>query len=250
MILIWNQFSHPSDTMKDQTDRDQLFLLYMMFCGDAHKTAHAAGVGVLTVATMAKDNDWDKKLGEISALRNSDRPGDLERAINRAINYADAHRYRRHLQRVLAHFQSMTDEQIEALLITETFDKNGILVKRTLSTRALADLSSALEKAHALTYLALGDTAQDRARRKEESDDGVMAASALNQQIIAAMAKESIVSIEETPKRMLEEAQVERAAEIAKDKLPSPPVDSTSVENDEPTEFNIPPLPEPKKPKS
>lgn len=198
-------------------DKKQVFLLYTIFCGDASKTAHALGTDVLSVAKLAEKEGWDEKVGEIAQLRKSDRPGDLERAINRAINYTDAHRYRQQLQRVLAHFQTLTDAEIEELLISETYNKDGVLIKKSLSTRALADLSSALEKAHALTYLALGDTAQDRARRKEEQDDGVMAASVLNQQIIQAMTEKGGGQLEDSPKNLLEEEQQKRAEEIAID---------------------------------
>ena len=195
-------------------DKKQAFLLYTVLLGDASKTAHALGCSVLTIANMAEKENWDEKIGDITKLRKSDRPGDLERAINRAINYADAHRYRLHLQRVLETIQEWDDEKLDEMLIMTTVDKTGN-VHQHLSTRALADLSSALEKAHALTYLALGDTAQDRARRKEESDDGVMAASAINQQIIQAMSEHGGAGQLESPKEILLDAQAERAEDIA-----------------------------------
>jgi hypothetical protein len=223
-------------------DKKQVFLLYTLFCGDATKTSHALGCSVLAVAKLAEEGNWDEKVGEIASLRKSDRPGDLERAINRAINYTDAHRYRLQLQRVLECIQSMPDEELDALLIMSTVDKAGN-VHRHLSTRALADLSSALEKAHALTYLALGDTAQDRARRKEESDDGVMAASVMNQQIIEAMAEKGGGQLE-SPKDQLEEDQARRAQEIALGK----PLAEVFKEEEEATEpqpqtgFEVPPI--------
>jgi hypothetical protein len=234
--------------MKEHQDKDQAFLIYTIFCGDASKTAHALNCSVLQIAKMAEEHGWDKKVGEISSLRKSDRPGDLERAINRAINYTDAHRYRRTLQRLLAHFNSMDDVDLEELLITTTVDKAGNM-HRHLSTRPFADLSAALEKAHALTYLALGDTAQDRARRKEESDDGVMAASVLNQQIIEAMASQDGGGLEDSPRQQLIEEQNKRAEEIALEEASLEPPTLPSDEGEQPEEivFEIPPLPEQKK---
>jgi hypothetical protein len=219
------------------SDKKQAFLLYTLFCGDSTKTAHALGCSVLAVAKLAEEGNWDEKVGEIASLRKSDRPGDLERAINRAINYTDAHRYRLQLQRVLEYFQGLPEEQLEDLLITERFDKEGNVVGRSLSTRPFADLSAALEKAHALTYLALGDTAQDRARRKEESDDGVMAATVMNQQIIDAMAEQGQL---EAPSDQLQEAQAKRAQEIA---LEEASLEKQSPEQpDSPSQFDIPPI--------
>jgi hypothetical protein len=223
-------------------DKNQVFLLYTLFCGDASKTAHALGkdVNALDVAKMAEKDGWDKKVGAIAELRRSDRPGDLERAINRAVNYTDAHRYRLELQRVIDYFQSIPDEELRELLITEKFDKEGNVIGRSLSTRPFADLSSALEKAHALTYLALGDTAQDRARRKEESDSGVIAASLLNQQIIDAM------NDNPAPLTQLEEAQADRAEEIALREQKFTKEDAQKDAPEPQPEFTVPPI-KPKK---
>jgi len=231
-----------SSTTENLRDEKQVFLLYTLFAGDATKTAHALGCSVLSVARLAEKGNWDKKVGEIAALRNSDRPGDLERAINRAINYTDAHRYRLQLQRVLDQIQALPDDELESLMILTTVDKAGN-VHRHLSTRALADLSSAMEKAHALTYLALGDTAQDRARRKEEKEDGVLAASILNQQIIEAMAQAGSL---EAPREQLEAAQKKRAEEIL---MSEASLESPTSTEDETTTIDeimevIPPLKE------
>lgn len=224
-------------------DKDQLFLLYTLFNGDASKTSAASGgVSTLTIATLAKAEKWDDKVGEIAKLRTSDRPGDLERAINRAINYTDAHRYRRHLQRVINKIVAWPEEKLDEMLISVTVDKQGN-VHRHLSTRALADLSSALEKAHALTYLALGDTAQDRARRKEESEAGIISASMMHQQVLKAMQE---ISETQTAQSQLLEARNRLAEEIANDPSTGEPISSSNVASG-PAEFKVPPLdPKPK----
>ncbi len=57
----------------------------------------------------------------------------------------------------------------------------------TVSTRAFTDLAAAIEKANAASFAALGDTAQDRARRDESADDD-STASEMHSRIAAAMA--------------------------------------------------------------
>lgn len=203
--------TRPSVAGTDLHNKQQAFLLYTLFCGDAIKTAHALGVPPEMVITCSKKEGWDEKVSEITRLRKSDKPGDLERAINRAINYVQAHRYRQQLERVLQRIMSWDPNKFDDLLVTTSTDKLGN-IKYQFSTRAFADLASAMERAHMLTYMALGDLSQDRSRRKEDiADEGVIAATQLHEQIVKAMQDISA----DSPREALFNEQARMAREIA-----------------------------------
>lgn len=210
-----------------RSEKEDAFLLYTIFCGDAIKTAHSLNVDVGTIVALARDEGWDAKVGQLAELRKSDKPGDLERAINRACNFAQAHRVRQELERTIDMIRSWSDAELREMLITTSVDSKGRIATH-FSTRPLADLTASLEKAHMLTYLALGDTAQDRARRKEETDDSIIAASAMHAQIAKAMAE---IAIEHSPKEILLKEQIAQASRI------------TGDPSEAPTEIIVPPLP-------
>lgn len=198
-----------NEEINPHKQKQQVFLLYTLFLGDAVKTGHAVGLPPAAVASIAKSEGWDEKLSELTALRNSDKPGDLERALNRAINYVQAHSYRAQIERVIEEIRSWDEGELRSKLIMTSTDKAGNTHEH-LSCRPFADLASALEKAHMMTYFALNDTAQDRARRKEETDEGVLAATALHTQIANAMANIPI----ESPQSKLFTAQQKLAEDL------------------------------------
>jgi hypothetical protein len=193
------------------TEKDQALGLYIIFLGDAVKTAHALGVPVASVINVAKEEGWDGKVGELAELRKSDKPGDLERAINRANNYSQAHRMTVQLERALRLMASWDEATLARMLVVRTVDKAGRVTEQ-FTTRPLADLCASMEKAHIMSYLALNDTASDRARRTEDTDDSVIAASAMHAQIARTMAS---ISDHESPRTILLEEQVKRANELA-----------------------------------
>lgn len=220
--------------------REQAFLLYTLFCGDVVKTAQAVGCENLEIVALAKKGGWDEKISDILRLRKSNKPGDLERAINRAINYVQAHRYRAQIERVISYFHNLQPRDLAELLVSEVTDKLGV-TKRSVSCRAFADLSSAMEKAHAMTYLALGDTSSDRARRKEDEEAGVVAATAMHQQIAQAMQSVAL----ESSTGLLEGEQAKLADDIktAEAPLDPPKPPPKHTPESEPTpNVEIPPL--------
>jgi len=184
-------------------DREQVFLLYATFCGDVEKTAHAVNVSPVTILKVADDEKWNEQLRAIIELKKSNRPGDLERAINRALNFAQAHRFRMFLERIIQKVCGMSPAEFEEYLFEKRNAKDGTSYK-SLTTRALADLASALEKAQAMTYHALNDTAQERVKRKEAGDDST-AAGDMHSRIAAAMSK---VRGSTTPRAQLFDAQL------------------------------------------
>lgn len=192
-------------------DRQNAFLLYAAFTGDVERTAHALNVRAVDVLAMVEQERWNEKLRGILELKRSGKPGDVERAINRALNFVQAHRMRMFLERIMQRLTGMTHDEIDEYLFTGKVSKTGDIEKK-LSTRALADLASALEKCHAMTYLALTDTAQDRVKRNETQDASV-SASDMHLRIAEAMQKAG-ASVD--PRAQLFDAQLEIGAQTAR----------------------------------
>lgn len=187
-------------------DREQAFLLFTTFCGDAERTAHALGVSPVAVLRMADAEGWTAKLANIMEQMRSAKPGDVERGVNRALNFVQAHKFRMFLERTLKHMYGWSEEELIAHLNPESVSKMGSTTKFT--TRPMADLASAIEKCHVLTYQALNDTAPERARRAGDVPGG--ASEDLHAQISAAMAK---AGGSKTPRAMLFDAQLVQGAE-------------------------------------
>lgn len=202
-------------------DREQAFLLFATNCGDIIKTSHALGIDSVALLRVVDEEGWCARLQPILEKMKSHKPGDLERGINRALNFVQAYRLRMILERAIREMTGWTDEQLRANLLQETCTKMGSSTK--LSTRWAADFATALEKCHSLTYQALNDTTSERIKRKEESTDG--SALDLHARIAAAMGSAGGTK---TPRGLLFDAQLEVAADIAqKAAIPKPPVDDT-----------------------
>lgn len=195
-----------------ELDREQAFLLYAAFCGDIVRTAHSLDIPEAAVLRMADEEGWQNKLGPILALKKSTRPGDVERGVNRALNFVQAHKMRLFVQRVINRVSSMNDTELNEYLFQETHSKNGDTSKK-MTTRAIADLAVALEKAQALTYQALNDSAPERAKRKELEGDDNVSAGDLHAQISAGLAA---VRASASPRAQLFDAQLAQANEIAR----------------------------------
>lgn len=209
------------ESLPVEIDRQQAFLLYAANCGDVEKTAHALGIPAVTLLKVVDEESWVSRLGPIMEKMKSHKPGDLERGINRALNFVQAHRLRLILERAVKVMTGWTDAEMQANLLQETCTKMGSSTK--LTTRWAADFATALEKCHSMTYQALNDTASERVKRKEESTDG--SALDLHARIAAAMGSAGGTK---TPRGLLFDAQLEVAADIAqKAAIPKPPVDDT-----------------------
>lgn len=192
-------------------DREQAFLLYANFCGDLERTAHALNVRPVDVLKAAEELGWNEKLAAILKLKKSARPGDIERGINRAQNFVQAHKFRMFVDRVIRRLTAMNEAEFMEYVF-EGKTKEGETISK-LSTRALADLASAMEKCQAMSYQALCDTSQDRTKRDEQGGDGD-SGGALHAQIAAAMAA---VAKDSSPRAQLLDAQIQTGAAIAAD---------------------------------
>jgi hypothetical protein len=200
-------------------DRENAFLLFATFCGDIERTAHALNVSAVIVLKMADEEGWTQKLGPILALKKSTRPGDIERAINRALNFVQAHRMRLIVERAIHLLTELSKEEFEAYVHSAKNVKDGVTTIKSLSTRSLADLATAMEKCQAMTYQALTDTAQDRHKRGDDGGDPASSAGTLHAQISAGLAA---ISDSATPRAKLFDAQLSQGQQLVKASEPKP----------------------------
>lgn len=204
-------------------DRENAWLLFASFAGDIERTALAINVSPKTVLLMADEEGWLERLKPIILLRKSSKPGDLERALNRAVNYVQAHKFRLFIERILHRLTEMDARELDSYLLSVVDNRTGQRVDR-LTTRPLADLAAALEKAQAMTYQALGDTGTDRVHRKEDVNAEVSAGE-LSVAIANAMAK---IGGSTSIRAQLFDTQLKAAEEIAATVIrPVKPVDDT-----------------------
>lgn len=179
---------------KSKIDVAAVFLIFMAVCGDVQKTAAALDLDPKIVEALAEQEGWNEKIRRISLLSKSEKPGDWERAQNRALAFCQAHRIRRLIDRLILKFEGMSNNQLEDALCTKS--PNGL--RGNLSARFFSDLASAAEKAHHLAYTALGDTVQER-QASEDGDSGSAAKlhaaliSALNNPAMAGKESELLV---------------------------------------------------------
>jgi hypothetical protein len=165
---------------KNKLDVAQILLTFVALCGDVQKTAEALNLEPKVVQALADAEGWDLKIQRVTLLAKSGKPGDFERAQNRALAFVQGHRIRSLLDSVIRRFEGLTPE--EMCDAVSSVSKNGT---RILSARYFTDLASAAEKASAMCYSALGDTAGERVQRDDEPDQ--MNVSALHAAVIASL---------------------------------------------------------------
>jgi len=200
---------------KNKLDISQIFLVFVALVGDVYKTAAALNLDPELVQKLVDSEGWATKIQRVTLMSKSGRPGDYEKAVNRALAFVQGHRIRSLIDRVITRFSDMTEAEI-CHEITAV-GKNGI---RHVSARFFTDLAAAAEKANALTFTALGDTATDRA----QSEPDELNASALHAAVIASL---------NAPGNVTKSADVivrELAAEVAQLSEPS----SSAPANDNP----------------
>jgi len=94
-------------------DRENCFLLFATFAGDIVRTSAASGVPAAAILKMCEEEGWHNKLAPILALKKSTKPGDLERGLNRALNYVQAHKMRLIVQRAIHRLTELTQAEFE-----------------------------------------------------------------------------------------------------------------------------------------
>ena len=169
-------------TGKNSVDVSAVFLTYVAFVGDVEKTAAARNLDPAFVTKLANDEDWNGKIKTICRMKADGRPGDWERAQNRALAFVQAHQTSLVLDRLIQHLGEKPDaDLIDALTPTNKDGSPG-----PISAKVFSDLTAALEKLHHLKYLALGDTVKEREERAIE-DGQQLGANALHSAVIAAL---------------------------------------------------------------
>ena len=199
-------------------DREQAFLLFAVFCGSVPETAHALNLPPAVVQAMAEEHGWYAKIKTIIDLQASAKAGDVERAVNRAINYVQAHRMRSLLERVLRKMHDLSPEDLECFIFPQQMNKREQTVYQSFTARALADLASALEKCQTLTYHALNDTP---AERKQATQEGSSDATAAEMHVRLAAAMNAAGGGSRSIRGLVTDAQLEVAQNFARvDLLP------------------------------
>lgn len=149
---------------KTSLDVSQIFLVFMSLVGDVEKTALACDIDPDIVRALAEQEGWTDKIRRVSLLSKSEKPGDYEKAVNRALCFAQAHIFRSMVQKVL---DALSKHDGNQLLTDMAQVKAGAI---SYSGKLFSDLASAMEKAHHLSYLALGDETANRGGLEGEED--------------------------------------------------------------------------------
>ncbi len=174
-------------------DTQQAFLIYASFSGDVDQTAAALDIPSAQVAQMAEDQGWRPRIATLVSLKRAGNARDVERGINRAQNFVQAHRFRLVLERLIRRFSEMDDVELANASMTriEHKNKDGSLdyIEHKINSRAFADLASAVEKAQMLSYYALGDSATERNHRTKEEEPTEVSIQDIHATIAEAMAK-------------------------------------------------------------
>src|SRR6185503_1658411 len=121
-------------------DRANAFQLYAVFTGDLERTAHALNISPVALLKVADSEGWQRKLEPIIALKKSNKPGDIERGINRALNFVQCHRMRLFLERVITKLTGFSEDDLNEYIFNAHADKTGEKYAK-LTTRAIADLT-------------------------------------------------------------------------------------------------------------
>lgn len=172
----------------DQIDRSAMFLTYLAFLGDIHRTAAALMVDPLKVKAAAEHEGWDKKVKHLTQVKNDLGPDEFLRELNRVVNFVQAVRLRSIMDKVLAR---LGGDGLDAFLTTYTKDTSNTSVK------ALRDVIACCEAVHRLTYTALGDLPGKRSLDEGDKAKGSAALSilgALSQGVSTPEASEVVLA--------------------------------------------------------
>lgn len=165
---------------KNRVDVAAVFLTYMALIGDTERTALAFDLEPQQIEELAESEGWREKIRRVSVMSKSGKPGDWERAQNRALCFVQAQCIREQVNRLLRECAGMTDEELLSRACVKTRDGG-----RQLSAKFLVDMASAAEACHRMAYAALSDTVSERQDREGDGPEGK--ASDLHAAIIASL---------------------------------------------------------------
>lgn len=194
-------------------DVAHIFMCYMAVVGDVERTAAALNMDPAVIEALAEKFGWLEKIRRVSLLSKGKKPGEVDRAQNRALAFVQATRFRTMLDNLLrAVEEKHGDELLDAF--THRSDRGGA----HLSARFLADLAAAMEKVHLMTYAALGDSAGERKDRTDDHGES-LSPNAMHAAVIAALNNPEARAL--PPAELLKEEDVKEIAEAGA--LPPPP---------------------------
>lgn len=156
-----------------RVDEAQLFMLFASFSGDIFRTAAAAGIQPEDVTRKAEAGNWLSRIRGLIELKQLDKSGEIERQMSRAINFVQVTKWRMAIDRAIRRLEKMNDTEFFDELCTRTYYESGAIKSKAFSAKILADISTAMEKVHWMSYQSVMDAPQDRAGRREKvKDDG------------------------------------------------------------------------------
>lgn len=197
---------------KNHLDVSRCFIVFMTLCGDVQKTAAALDIDPAVVERLATEEQWHQKISRVSMLSKSGKPGDYERGVNRALNFAQSHRVRGLLDTVLERFEGMTAEEILDAVTARTATGAS-----SVSARFFSDLTAAIEKVQHLSYLALGDTVGERPDATTE--EGELSANQMHIAVINALNNPAMRN--QQPAKLLNDEQVTHVTHVDERKAPA-----------------------------
>ncbi len=170
---------------KNRIDVAQAFLLFMATIGDCDRVAAALDLEPEQVRELAESEGWTDKIRRVSVMSKSGKPGDFERAQNRALCFVQAQTIRQQIDRLL---RAITELDTEELLNRcSTTNRAG---NKQLSAKVMCDLAQATEACQRMAYQALGDTVTERVDAGTTSQE--TKTSDLHAAIIAALSNPSL----------------------------------------------------------
>lgn len=200
--------------LKQRVDVAQIFITFMTLVGDVERVALACEREPEFISWLAEQEGWVEKIRRVSSLAKGGKPGDWERAQNRALNFVQCHRIRILIDRLVGHLYNISAEEL-ALKMTTQPTKSGTVM---VSGRFFADIMSALDKVHALSYQALGDSIGERVQRatEEGSEHSPMAihAAVLRALDCPSVSNDTTLLLEAEVHEAIPAVQPERAREV------------------------------------
>jgi hypothetical protein len=175
-----------------RVDEAQLFSIYATFCGDVFKTAAAAGITPQAVTEHAEANNWLERIRSLIDLKEKDNSGEIERSLSRSLNFVQVSRYRLCIERMLRNIERKSDDELMDMMVTRTYDKEGNVTRVSMSAKIFAEMATAMEKVHWMSYQSLMDAPTDRAGRREKPRADLELAEDIHAKIAKTLAGTSV----------------------------------------------------------
>lgn len=169
------------DIDTSNVDHAAVFLGFVALVGDIDRTALAFNLSPRVVRHLAEKNGWDDKIRSISFQNKSGKPGDFEKATNRALSFVTGHMLRSVISKIIENIHGMSRSDIVKTVIVQ---KGGGV---TFSAGFYSDLSAALERCNSICFAALEDDAGGRTRAGKEAVSAELSVTALHAAISSAL---------------------------------------------------------------